>query len=162
MKNLNEYILEKYRVNKSTLSKQYLKPKDKNAFSLDVIKDFLKEDVTESVLNYIEKWAKDNEITFVYYYIFKGKKAYNRFSDEIKGFYNIETKYTDQQWDNTLPSAWNGGHDPDMWIYNEEVEDKALSDKRIMVFGNKECILIRYEGLRDGFEGELFIDKKIY
>lgn len=163
MKSLNNYIIEKYKLSKNTLNLNYKEPADPNDFSLDVILDFLKEDATTQLIDYIKKWQKENNIDKVWYYTYKGKKAYDRLSGQIRNYYIIEKITSDYTWDNALPSAWNGGHDPNLWVYNEIVDDKLLSGKGIMVFGNKNCILIRYERVNKGdFEGELLIHKKRY
>lgn len=161
MKSLNNYIVEKYKLSKKTLNLNYKEPTDPHDFSLDVILDFLKDDATIQLIDYIKKWQKENNIDKVWYYTYKGKRAYDRLSGQIRNYYIIEKVVLDYVWDNLLPDSWNGGHDPNLWVYNEIVDDKLLSGKGIMVFGNKNCILIRYEWVNKGdFDGELFIRKK--
>ena len=144
MKKLNTYILEKLVIDKDVNL-------DNNHLLIKVLKDFTKSDLTPEFIKFVNDWVKKNNINRYYFVIFKGKRAYNKLSPEIIEKIDVTACTKDDEWNECLPEAWNGGHDPDYWVY-EDLPD-------FIVCGNKECMMIVYDN-GNGADIKLIVKKK--
>lgn len=144
MKKLNTYILEKLVIDKDVNL-------DNNHLLIKVLKDFTKSDLTPEFIKFVNDWVKKNNINRYYFVTFKGKRAYNKLSPEIIEKIDVTACTKDDEWNECLPEAWNGGHDPDYWVY-EDLPD-------FIVCGNKECMMIVYDN-GNGADIKLIVKKK--
>ena len=144
MISINTYIIEKLRIDKDVNL-------DKDTLLIKVLKDFTKSDLTPEFIDYVNNWKKKNNIARYYFVTFKGKRAYNKLSPEIIKKIDVTSCTKDNEWTAVLPEAWNGGHDPDYWLY----EDLP----GFIVCGNKECMMIDYDNANEQ-DIKLIIKKK--
>ena len=144
MISINTYIIEKLRIDKDVNL-------DKDTLLIKVLKDFTKSDLTPEFIDYVNNWKKKNNVNRYYFVTFKGKRAYNKLSPEIIKKIDVTSCTKDNEWTAVLPEAWNGGHDPDYWLY----EDLP----GFIVCGNKECMMIDYDNANEQ-DIKLIIKKK--